>query len=73
MLKHNNSNTFIEYLDDMDDIHENSKDHNLNKEPKIMILIDDIIAGMLSNKEIQQTVGKLFIRHRKLNSSFVFI
>ena len=38
-----------------------------------MILIDDRIADMLSNKELNPIVTELFIRSRKLNISLVFI
>ena len=38
-----------------------------------MIVFDDIIADMLSNKKLNPTVTELFIRGRKLNISLVFI
>ena len=36
-------------------------------------MFDDMIADMLSNKELNPTVIELFIRGRKLNISLVFI
>ena len=40
-----------------------------NKKRKILIVFDDMIIDMLSNKKLY----KLFIRGRKLNISLVFI
>ena len=45
---------------------------NPNKKPKILIVFDDMIADMLSNKKLNPIVTKLFIRGRKLNISLVF-
>ena len=38
-----------------------------------MIVLDDMIADMLSNKKLNPIVTELFIRGRKLNISLVFI
>ena len=68
----NDSNAFIEYSNDMDDIYENIKEYNPNKKHKILLLFDDIIADILSNKKLNLLVTELFIRGRKL-ISFVVI
>ena len=39
----------------------------------MLIVLDDMIADMLSNKKLYPIVFELFIRGRKLNISFVFI
>ena len=57
----------------MFDIHKNIKDYNPNKKRKILIVFDDMIADMLSNKKPNLMVTELFIRGRKLNISLVFI
>ena len=57
----------------MFDIHKNIKDYNPNKKRKILIVFDDMIADMLSNKKLNPIVTELFIRDRKLNISLVFI
>ena len=57
----------------MNDIYKNIEDYNPNKERKILIVFDDMIADMLSNKKINPIVTELFIRDRKLNISIVFI
>ena len=73
-LKHlNDSKAFIEYSNDMDDIYKNIEECNLNKKRKIIIVFDDLIADMLSNKKLNPIVTELLIRGRKLNISVVFI
>ena len=57
----------------MDDIYKNIEEYNPNKKHKILIVFDDIIADMLSNKKLNPIVTELFIRDRKLNISLVFI
>ena len=42
-LKHfNDSKTFIEYSNDMDDIYKNIEEYNLNEKCKVLIIYDDI-------------------------------
>ena len=36
----------------MDDIYKNLEEYNPNKKHKILIVFDDMIAGMLSNKKL---------------------
>ena len=69
----NDSKAFIGYSNDIDDIYKNSEEYNPNKRRKILIVFDDMIADMLSNKKLNQIVTELFIRGRKLNISLVFI
>ena len=47
--------------------------YNPNKENKILIIFDDMIADMINNKKLNSIVTELFSRGRKLNISFVFI
>ena len=55
------------------DIHKNIEEYNPNKNKKILVALDDLIADMLSNKKLNLIVTELFIRGRKLNISLVFI
>ena len=48
------SKAFIEYSNDMDDIYKNIEDYNPNKKRKILIVFDDLIAEMFSNKNLIQ-------------------
>ena len=43
------------------------------KNKKILVVFDDMIADILSNKKHHPIVTELFIRGRKLNISFAFI
>ena len=40
----------------MGDIYKNIEEYNSGKERKILILFDDMISGMLSNKKLNPTV-----------------
>ena len=73
-LQHfNDPKAFIEYSNDMHRVYKNIDNYNLNKENKILIVFDDMIANMINNKKLNSTVTELFIRCRKLNISLVFI
>ena len=45
----------------MNDIYKDIEEYNPYEKPKILILFDDMIADMLSNKEINPIVTALFI------------
>ena len=73
-LKHfNDPKAFIEYSNDMQDVYKNIDEYNTDKERKILIVFDDMIADMINNKKLNSIVTELFIRGRKLNISLVFI
>ena len=73
-LKHFNvPKTFIEYSNDMQDVYKNIDEYNPDKENKILIVFDDMIADMINNKKLNSIVTELLIRGRKLNISLVFI
>ena len=42
---------FIEYSNDMHDVYKNIDDYNPNKENKILIVFDDMIADMVHDKK----------------------
>ena len=73
-IKHlNNSNAFIECSNTMNDVYENIDDYNPTRKRKKLIVFDDMIVDIISNKKFQATVNELFIRCRKWNISLVFI
>ena len=73
-IKHlNDSNAFIECSNTMDDIYKNIYEYNPNRKRKILIVFDDMIADIMTNKKFQSIIKELFIRCRKLNISLVFI
>ena len=57
----------------MYDVYKNIDEDNPDKENKILIAFDDMIADMIHNKKLISIVTELFIRGRKLNISLVFI
>ena len=69
----NDPKAFIEYSNDMQDVYKNIDEYNADKECKILIVFDDMIADLINNKKLNSVVIKLFIRSRKLNISLVFI
>ena len=69
----NDPKTFIEYFNNMHKVYQNIDNYNLDKENKILIVFDDLIADMIKNKELNSIVTELFIRGRKLNISLIFI
>ena len=69
----NDPKAFIEYSNDMHDVYKNIDEYNPDKENKILIVFDDMIADMIHNKKLNSIVTQLFIRGRKLNISNVFI
>ena len=73
-LKHfSDPKAFIEYLNDMQDVYKNIDEYTVDKERKILLYFDDMIAVMINNEKLNSIVTDLFIRGRKLNISLVFI
>ena len=56
----------------MKDVHESIDEDNPGKRQKIMVF-DDMIADMISNKNLNLIVTELSIRGIKLNITLVFI
>ena len=57
----------------MHHVYKNIEDYNIDKENKILIVLDDMTVDMINNKKLDSIVTELFIRERKLNISLVFI
>ena len=57
----------------MQDVYKNIAKYNLGRKCKVLLVFDDMIADMISNKKLNPVVPELFIRGRKLNISIVFI
>ena len=57
----------------MDGTYKSIEEYNSIKKCKMLIVFDDMIADMLSNKKLNPIVTGLFIRGSKLNISLVFI
>ena len=52
----------------MNDVYKNIKEYKIDKERKILIVFDDVIADMINNKKLNSIITELFIRGRKLNN-----
>ena len=51
-IKHfNDHKAFIEYSNDMQDVYKNIYEYKVDKERKILMVFDDMIADMLNNKK----------------------
>ena len=57
----NDSKISIEYSNEMDNIYKNVVEYNPSKKRKILIVFDDMIADMLSNKKLNPTVTELLL------------
>ena len=69
----NNPKAFIGYSNDKQDVCKNIDEYNPDKENKILLVFDDMIADMINNRKLNSVVTELCIRGRKLNISLVFI
>ena len=57
----------------MRDVYKNITYYNPDKENKVLIVSDDMIADMIQKKKLNSIATELFIRGRELNISLVFI
>ena len=69
----NDPYALMEYSNDMNDVLENINNYNKNRDKKVLIIFDDMIADIMRSEKIKAIVKDLFIRCRKLNISVVFI
>ena len=69
----NDPNVFTEYSNTMDDVYNNFDVYNAKRKRKNLIVFDDMIADIMTNKKFQAIIKELFIRCTKLNISLVFI
>ena len=72
-IKHSKDpSTFIECSNTMN-VCNNIDEYNLTRKRKFLIVFDDMIAGIMTNKKFETIIKELFIRCRKLNISLAFI
>ena len=69
----NDPHAFIEYSNDMDNVFDDINNYNKNRDKKVLIIFDDMIADIMRSEKFKAIVKELFIRCRKLNISIVFI
>ena len=63
----------IEYSNNIQDVYKIIEEYNPGRKCNALIVLDDMIADMIINKKLNQTVTELFIRKIKLNIITVFI
>ena len=63
---------FIEYANEIQYVYKSIEEYNLGKNQKILIVFDDMIADMISNKKLNPVISELFISGRTLNISIIF-
>ena len=64
---------FIEYSNDIDNVYKNTEECNPNKKRKMLLVFDNMIVDMFSNKKVNLLLTELFIKGRKLKISLVFV
>ena len=69
----NDPHAFIEYSNDINDVLDDINNYNKNRDKKVLIIFDDMIADIMRSEKFKPIVRELFIRCRKLNISIVFI
>ena len=57
----------------MDDVLDNINNYNKNRDKKVLIVFDDMIADIEYNKNFKRIIKELFYRVRKINVSILFI
>ena len=57
----------------MDDVLDDINNYNKNRDKKVLIVFDDMIADIEYNKNFKKIIKELFYRARKINVSNVFI
>ena len=68
-----NPKVFIDHSHTVNDLYQNLEDYNPTKKRRVLIVFDDMIADIESNKKISPIVNRSFLRERKLNISIVFL
>ena len=69
----NDPHALIEYSDDMNDVLDDINNYNKNRDKKVLIVFDDMIADIEYNKNFKRIIKELFYRAHKIYVSTVFI
>ena len=73
LKRFNDPKAFTEYSNDMCDVCKNIDEYNVDKDRKILIVFDDMIADIIKKKKLNSMVAELFIRGTKIDISLIFI
>ena len=69
----NDPTALIEHSNSMDDILSDIEDYNKRRKRKVLIIFDDMISHVMSDKKAKKILKDLLIRCRKLNISICFL
>ena len=69
----NDPHAFISYSSDMNDVLDDINNYDKNRDKKVLIIFDDMIADIMRSEKFKAIVKELFLRCRKFNISIVFI
>ena len=65
-LKHlNDPKAFIEYSNDMQNVYKNIEEYNADKERKILIVFDDLIADVINNKKTKFNNNRIVYKRQE--------
>ena len=59
----NNSNVFIVCSNKMDDVYKDINNYNPKRDKQVLIVFDDMIADIMTNKKFQAIIKELFIKN----------
>ena len=59
----NDPHAFIEYSDDMNDVLDDINSYNRNRDKKVLIVFDDMIADIEYNKNFKRIIKELFLQN----------
>ena len=63
----------MEYSSNMQDVYKKINECNTSRKCNVLIVFDDMIADMLSNKSFYLIVTELFTRDKKLDISLLLL
>ena len=66
----NDLHAFIEYSDDMNDVLDDINNFNKNRDKKVLIVFDDMIADIEYNKKFKRIIKELFYRARNITQYY---
>ena len=58
----NNPHAFIEYSNNIDDVLDDINNYNKNRDKKVLIFFDDMIADVMRSKKFEAIIKQLLIR-----------
>ena len=62
----NDANAFIEYSNSMDDILSDIEDYNKKRKRKVLLVFDDMISHVMSDKKAQQILKDYIFQYQKM-------